>query len=129
MIGNTDERKTGNIHRLEKILLTGPVKWLHPFRIIGKGNGVNDPVELPAAASCEIVANLLTDPDNIRLLFNIADKDRGLGKELAGIHRPLLGTNHIDNQSPFGLQGAADGTGDGFFISQSENNVFSLFNI
>ena len=48
VVGNGDERKTGDIDRLEKIPLAGLVKRLESFGIIGKGDGMNNAVQATA---------------------------------------------------------------------------------
>jgi hypothetical protein len=95
VVGDADQRKTGDIHRLEKIVLAGQVKRFHAIGIVGKGNGMDDAVDPPPLFSPNQVGDFITDPDNIRLVLTSQIKTES--ERACGRFSPFLRPNHMDN--------------------------------
>jgi len=122
MIGNGDKRKATDIDSLEKITFQGLVKRLHSLGIISKSYGMNDTVN----GASNSLTNLITNSNDILLLFHVTGENLTFRKKFAGCFSTLFTANHVNYLSTVLLKYLCDMTGDRFFIGKTKNNYCSL---
>ena len=77
----------------------------------------------------DLGCNLIPDPDDVRLLLHIAEKDRRAGEKLMGSLLSLGRAYDMDHLRPFVDQGPGNRTGHRFFIGESKDDKPLAFQV
>ena len=123
-IADGDERKAGNIDRLQKGLFRRFVERLHARRIVGEGDGMQQPVEFIAPPG-----EFLRKPGDFFFAFDVANENLLAAGEFFHARAEFFILHHINALRPRLDQHAAHVPRHAFLVGHAEEEDLFVFEL